>query len=151
MGRARQSTVDQLIRASGLGQNWKPGHEKLASASAGDNEVSSSQRDHALIFTRKASQLVRTMSIASTLVHRAEIRFHEAADALRPFVGCFWVVTAERDATIRVVPDGSTAISVQLQRGQPSEWVLRGPLVRPDERRLNSSAVLIGIRLPFAI
>jgi AraC-like DNA-binding protein len=87
------------------------------------------------------------MSISSTLVHRAEIRFHEAPDALRPFVGCFWVVTAERDATIRVVPDGSTAISIQLQKGQPSEWVLRGPLVRADERRFSSSAVLIGIRL----
>jgi AraC-like DNA-binding protein len=87
------------------------------------------------------------MSISSTLVHRAEIQFHEAADALRPFVGCFWVVTAERGATIRVVPDGSTAISVQLQKSQPSEWFLRGPLVRPDERRFTSPAKLIGIRL----
>ncbi len=55
------------------------------------------------------------MSISSTLVDRAEIRFREAADVLRPFVGCFWVVTAERDATIRVVPDGSTAICTRLQ------------------------------------
>ena len=55
------------------------------------------------------------MSITSTLVHRAEIRFHEAADVLRPYVGCFWVITAERDATIRIVPDGSTAISIELQ------------------------------------
>jgi methylphosphotriester-DNA--protein-cysteine methyltransferase len=87
------------------------------------------------------------MSISSTLVHRAEIRFHEAADALRPFVGCFWVVTADRDATIRVVPDGSTAISMQWQKGQPSEWFLRGPLLRPDERCFTSPAMLIGIRL----
>jgi hypothetical protein len=74
-------------------------------------------------------------------------KFHEAADALRPFVGCFWVVAAERDATIRVVPDGSTAISIQLQNSQRSEWFLRGPLVRPDERRFISPAILIGIRL----
>jgi methylphosphotriester-DNA--protein-cysteine methyltransferase len=87
------------------------------------------------------------MSISSTLVHRAEIRFHEAADALRPFVGCFWVVTADRDATIRVVPDGSTAISMQLKKGRPSEWFLRGPLLRPDERSFTSPAMLIGIRL----
>jgi AraC-like DNA-binding protein len=87
------------------------------------------------------------MSISSTLVHRAEIRFHEAADALRPFVGCFWVVTAERDATIRVVPDGSTAISIQLKTGQPCDWFLRGPLVRPDERRFKAPAMLVGIRL----
>jgi Domain of unknown function (DUF6597) len=87
------------------------------------------------------------MSISSTLVDRAEIRFHEAADGLRPFVGCSWVVTAERDATIRVVPDGSTASSIQLQKNQPSEWFLRGPLVRPDERRFTSPATLIGIRL----
>ena len=55
------------------------------------------------------------MSISSTLVDRAEIEFHEAAEPLRPFVGCFWVMTAQRDATIRLVPDGSTAISIQLQ------------------------------------
>src|SRR5262245_30043366 len=87
------------------------------------------------------------MSIASTVVHRAEIQFHEAPDALRPFVGCFWVVTADRDATIRVVPDGSTAISIQLQNREPSQWCLRGPLVRPDERRFRSPALMIGVRL----
>jgi AraC-like DNA-binding protein len=87
------------------------------------------------------------MSITSTLVDRAEIQFHEAPDALRPFVGCFWVVTADRDAAIRIVPDGSTAISIQLQDGEPSRWVLRGPLVRPDERRYTAPAIVIGVRL----
>jgi hypothetical protein len=75
------------------------------------------------------------MSISSTVVNRAEIRFHEAADSLRRFVGCFWVVTADRGATIRVVPDGSTAISIQFEKSDPSGWTLRGPLTRPDERR----------------
>jgi AraC-like DNA-binding protein len=87
------------------------------------------------------------MSISSTLVDRAQIQFHEAAAALRPFVGCFWVMTAERGATIRVVPDGSTAISIQLQQGRPPEWILRGPLLRPDERHFTSPATLVGIRL----
>jgi methylphosphotriester-DNA--protein-cysteine methyltransferase len=87
------------------------------------------------------------MSISSTYVHRAEIRFQEAADVLRPFVGCFWVVTAEPDSTIRVVPDGSSAISVQLQESRASEWVFRGPLVRPDERQFQSPTILVGIRL----
>jgi AraC-like DNA-binding protein len=87
------------------------------------------------------------MSITSTLVHRAEIRFHEAADVLHEHVGCFWVVTAEQNATIRVVPDGSTSISIQLQNGRASDWELRGPLVRPDERRFISPASLIGVRL----
>jgi AraC-like DNA-binding protein len=87
------------------------------------------------------------MSISSTLVHGAEIRFREAADALRPYVGCFWVITAERDALIRVVPDGSTAISTQLQKNRAAEWSLRGPLLRPDERRFTSPATLIGVRL----
>ena len=87
------------------------------------------------------------MSISSTLVHRAEIAFHEAAEPLRPFVGCFWVVTAQPDATIRVVPDGSTSISIQIQKGLSAEWCLRGPLVQPDERRFTSEATLIGIRL----
>jgi len=87
------------------------------------------------------------MSITSTLVRRAEIRFHEAAEALHPFVGCFWVVTAERNATIRVVPDGSTSISIQLEKGESSGWVLRGPLLRPDERRFTSPATLVGVRM----
>ena len=87
------------------------------------------------------------MSISSTHVHRAEIRFQEATEALRPFVGCFWVVTAEQGSTIRVVPDGSTAISIQLQEGQAAEWSLRGPLLRADERRFTSPAILVGIRL----
>jgi AraC-like DNA-binding protein len=87
------------------------------------------------------------MSISSTLVEHAEIEFHEAAEPIRPFVGCFWVMTAERDATIRVVPDGSTAISIQLQEGHAAEWFLRGPLVRPEERRFTSAAQLVGIRL----
>jgi len=87
------------------------------------------------------------MSISSTLVQRAEIRFHEAVDALRPFVGCFWVVTAESGATLRVVPDGSTAISAELRSGAPPRWFLRGPLVRPDERHFTSPVTLVGIRL----
>jgi hypothetical protein len=87
------------------------------------------------------------MSITSTLVHRAEIRFHEAADVLQPFVGCFWVVTAEQGATIRVVPDGSTSISILLPSERRSAWVLRGPLVRPDELRFADRATLVGIRL----
>ena len=56
------------------------------------------------------------MSISSTLVQGADIRFVEAPEPLRPLVGCFWVMTAERDATIRVVPDGSTTISILLER-----------------------------------
>lgn len=65
---------------------------------------------------------------------------------LRPYVGCFWVITAERDATIRIVPDGSTAISIELT-GRQSEWSLRGPLVVPEERRFTSAATLVGVRL----
>jgi AraC-like DNA-binding protein len=87
------------------------------------------------------------MSITSTLVHRAEIRFIEAAEMLRPYVGCFWVITVERGATIRIVPDGSTSISIHLQEGRPAGWFLRGPLILPEERQFNSPAALIGVRL----
>ena len=57
------------------------------------------------------------MSVGSTLVRGAEIRFQEAAEKLRPFVGCFWVITADRDAVLQLIPDGSTTISAQLQEG----------------------------------
>src|SRR5262249_38882579 len=91
------------------------------------------------------------MSISSTVVDRADIRFHEATEVLRPFVGCFWVVTAEQGATIRAVPDGSSAISIQLEEGRRFEWSLRGPLLKPDERRFKSPAMLVGIRLRPAV
>lgn len=91
------------------------------------------------------------MSISSTLVQNAEIKFHEAIEVLRPFVGCFWVLTAEQNATVRVVPDGSSAISIQLHGRPPFEWSLRGPLLKPDERRFSSPAMLVGIRLRPAV
>jgi AraC-like DNA-binding protein len=86
-------------------------------------------------------------TITSTVVHHAEIRFREADVALRPYVGCFWVISAEGDATIRIVPDGSTSISTDLRNGCSSGWCLRGPLVRPDERRFSSPATVVGVRL----
>jgi len=87
------------------------------------------------------------MSISTTLIDRAEIRFQEAANALRPYVGCFWVLTAERGATIRVVPDGTAAISIERQQSGYSEWFLRGPLLRPAERQFTAPTTLIGVRL----
>src|SRR5215471_11621830 len=87
------------------------------------------------------------MSISTTLVDRAEIRFQEAANALRPYVGCFWVLTAECGATIRVVPDGTAAISIERQQSGYSEWFLRGPLLRPAERQFTAPTTLIGVRL----
>jgi AraC-like DNA-binding protein len=87
------------------------------------------------------------MSISSTRVERAEIRFHEAAPPLRDLVGCFWVVTAGPDARVRVVPDGSTAILIGFAEDRSSGWLLRGPLVRPDERRYAAPTTMVGIRL----
>jgi AraC-like DNA-binding protein len=86
-------------------------------------------------------------TITSTVVHQAEIRFREADVALRPYVGCFWVISAERHGTIRIVPDLSTSVSTELVNGRRSDWWLRGPLVRPDERRFSSRATIVGVRL----
>jgi len=87
------------------------------------------------------------MSITSTVVDGADSEFIQAADVLRPFVGCFWVITAQRGATIRVVPDGTTSISIELRTSSASGWFLRGPLIKPQELRFRSAATLIGIRL----
>jgi AraC-like DNA-binding protein len=87
------------------------------------------------------------MSVGSTLVRGAEIRFHEAAEPLRPFVGCFWVIIADRDAVLQLVPDGSTTISVQLQDAGVPAWSLRGPLLTPDVRRFAAPTTVVGIRL----
>ncbi|HEY7288623.1 MAG TPA: helix-turn-helix domain-containing protein [Vicinamibacterales bacterium] len=87
------------------------------------------------------------MSITSTLVRRAEIRFIEADESLRRFVGCFWVVTAEPDATLRIVPDASTSISIELSNNTSGGWFLRGPLVQAEEMRFPTPTTLIGVRL----
>jgi AraC-like DNA-binding protein len=87
------------------------------------------------------------MSVGSTLVRGAEIRFQEAAERLRPFVGCFWVIAANRGAILQLVPDGSTTISAQLQDGGVPAWSLRGPLLKPDARRFAAPATVVGIRL----
>jgi hypothetical protein len=87
------------------------------------------------------------MRVGSTLVRGAQIRFHEAAAALRPFVGCFWVITADRGAVLQLVPDGSTTISIHLQDGDVPAWSLRGPLLKPAARRFAAPATVVGIRL----
>jgi AraC-like DNA-binding protein len=87
------------------------------------------------------------MSITSTVIDGADTRFIEAADVLRPYVGCFWVITANRGAAIRVVPDASTSISMEVRTGWSSGWVLRGPLVRPQERVFQAAGTLVGVRL----
>src|SRR4249920_689446 len=87
------------------------------------------------------------MSVTSTVIDGADTEFIQAADVLRPFVGCFWIITADRGATIRVVPDASTSISMELRTSWSSGWFLRGPLIRPQERRFRSPSTLIGIRL----
>src|SRR5262245_52809732 len=87
------------------------------------------------------------MSVTSTVIDGADTQFVEAAEALRPYVGCFWIITAKRGATIRVVPDGSTSISIQLRASSSSGWFLRGPLIKPQELHFRAPATLIGIRL----
>src|SRR6185436_13962360 len=82
-----------------------------------------------------------------TSVQRACIRFREAADALSPYVGCFWTITAERGASIRVVPDATASISIALSDDVSSGWILRGPLLESDERRFAAPATLAGVRL----
>ena len=90
-------------------------------------------------------------TFSSTLVERATIDFQEAAGALKPYVGCFWVVTAEFGGSIHLVPDGSTAISLQFEGGRASCWLLRGPLLRPETRRYAPETAVAGIRLRPAV
>jgi AraC-like DNA-binding protein len=87
------------------------------------------------------------MSISSTIVDRADILFHRAAPALQPYVGCFWVITAQCGATVRVVPDGTTSIAIEQQQNRGFDGYLRGPLLRPVELRFTAPATLIGVRL----
>jgi AraC-like DNA-binding protein len=87
------------------------------------------------------------MSISSTVVDRADIRFHAAAPVLQPYVGCFWVINAQCGATVRLVPDGTTAIAVEQQQNRDFDLYLRGPSLRPVERRFSAPTTLIGVRL----
>ena len=84
------------------------------------------------------------MSISSTLVDRAEIRFREPAGALGPFVGCFWIVTADRGATIREnndfyynVADAKAAYLVAP--GTRAEVGYRNTILRYDENNVSDT------------
>jgi hypothetical protein len=57
-------------------------------------------------------------------------------------------VAAGRGATIRVVPDGSTAISILIQKSGLSGWVLRGPLMRSAQRRFGGDELVEGRDIP---
>jgi hypothetical protein len=46
-----------------------------------------------------------------------------------------------------MVPDGSTSISAELGNSETPGWVLRGPILRSDERRYSSPAMVVGVRL----
>ncbi len=87
------------------------------------------------------------MSISSTRVERAHIRFVQAHESLRARVGCFWVLTVEPDAQMRLVPDGSSTLYVERFAGQDPTWWLRGPLREPHARRFSGTGHLVGIRL----
>ena len=87
------------------------------------------------------------MSVTSTVVDRAEIRFHAARPALQPYVGCFWVVTAQCGATVRVVPDGTTSIGIEQRRDRGADVYLRGPLLQPAELKFAVPTTLVGVRL----
>lgn len=87
------------------------------------------------------------MSISSTVVDRADIRFHAAAPLLQPHVGCFWVITAQRAASVHVVPDGTASIAIELQQSGGFAGYLRGPLLRPLELQFTAPTTLIGVRL----
>jgi AraC-like DNA-binding protein len=87
------------------------------------------------------------MTITSTVVERAEIRFHPASASLQPYVGCFWITKADCGSVLRVVPDGTTSISIKQDGGRAPEGYLRGPVLRPIELRFEQPATLIGVRL----
>ena len=87
------------------------------------------------------------MSISSTVLDRAEIRFHPATPGLQAYVGCFWVVTAAHGATMRMVPDGTTSIAFALPQDRAFAAYLRGPSLQPVEVHFDVPTTLIGVRL----
>jgi hypothetical protein len=67
------------------------------------------------------------MSVTSTVVVRAETRFVEAAARLRPYVGCFGVITAERGARIQIVPFTLPMMIARLSIGAAATLAARTP------------------------
>ncbi|HEU4655779.1 MAG TPA: helix-turn-helix domain-containing protein [Steroidobacteraceae bacterium] len=87
------------------------------------------------------------MSISSTLLGGADIRFHPAAPELQPHVGCFWIITARAGAIMRLVPDGTTSIAFEQKIDRGLTGYLRGPLLEPAELVFSVPTTLIGVRL----
>jgi AraC-like DNA-binding protein len=87
------------------------------------------------------------MSISSTVLSGAEIRFHPPEPTLRPHVGCFWVITAQPGAIMRLVPDGTTSIAFERDGSGALVGYFRGPLLAPVQKSFSDSTTLIGVRL----
>jgi hypothetical protein len=71
------------------------------------------------------------MSITSTLVHRAEIRFHAAAEQLHPHVGCF-----SKPVATTPLQHIETLQRFLIQRLEDSVDPMRGVLRALDRQRV---------------
>lgn len=87
------------------------------------------------------------MSIAATLIEGANVDFRSPPEALRQYVGCFWIIRADRGATLRFIPDGYSSIACELGSDRPAQWFLRGPSLGPSLRRFTARSLLAGVRL----
>jgi len=87
------------------------------------------------------------MSVGSTLVRGAEIRFQEAAEKLRPF--CRLLLGDHRGPgppSSSSCPTGAPQSPLSLQDAGIPAWSLRGPLLKPAARRLRGATTVVGIR-----
>jgi AraC-like DNA-binding protein len=87
------------------------------------------------------------MNVASAFVTDVQLIRRPPTMRLRAFVGCFWALPCAPETRIRSLPDGCTALTIELSEGRRPQSFLTGPRLVPGEFSPARVLTLLGVRL----
>ena len=87
------------------------------------------------------------MNVASAFLNDAQLIRRPPDVRLRAFVGCFWALPCTTETRIRSLPDGCTALTIELSEGRSPQSFLTGPRLVPGEFVPARELTLLGVRL----
>ena len=73
--------------------------------------------------------------------------FRSPAESLRPYLGCFWAITATSETTVQTFPDGSAFIVAEFSGRTPVRCFVKGPRLGPAQVCFDGAEELVGARL----
>ena len=83
----------------------------------------------------------------SALLDGGGMVFRCPIEPLRPYLGCFWAISATPETSVQAFPDGSAYLAVEFAQGRPPHSILIGPRLKPSHPSTNGADQLLGARL----